>query len=154
MSWVLRAFVVWPREAELLETAAQGVGMEPEDGGRPLMPFNDPVCVSEDAQDMAPLNSLQRARNRRDGLGSRKAKDVGIDFEHRTGREDHCAFQDVLELADIARPRVRHESTERGRVDSLNSLSYLCGEFLNEKLREERDVSGARAGAEAGSGKR
>ena len=56
MSRGLREFVGGTRESKLLEATAQGVRMEPEDGGRALRPFNDPACPLEDALDVAPLD--------------------------------------------------------------------------------------------------
>jgi hypothetical protein len=60
MSWPLREFVGRPRQAELLETAPEGVGMEPEEDRRAARPFDDPVGLPEDGEDVGSLDVVQR----------------------------------------------------------------------------------------------
>ena len=52
MSWPLRRLVGRSCEAELLEPAAEDVGVQPEDLGRAAWPVDDPVSLPEDGTDM------------------------------------------------------------------------------------------------------
>src|SRR5437899_735814 len=46
-------------DPEPLQPASEGIGMEPQDGGGALGPFDDPVRPLQDCPDMAPLDFLE-----------------------------------------------------------------------------------------------
>jgi hypothetical protein len=48
------------RDAQLLEPAAEGVGVQAEDLGRAARPIDDPTGLPEDQQDMAALDGFER----------------------------------------------------------------------------------------------
>src|SRR5258708_10809695 len=135
-SWGLRRFVGRTGEAELLQAAAKSVGMEPEDGGRPTRPADDPVRLPQDRQDVGPLHVFDR-RGRLAGLLSRGlANNVEVDFERGASREDDRALEDVLKFADVARPRVSHESAQGARVDPLEPPPDPRRENVEEETRQ------------------
>ena len=102
----LRAVVGRALDAELLEPAPQGVGVETQESGRALRPVDHPACPLEDVQDVVTLHLFEgEARaggGRRDGL----AEDVRADLQCGPGREDDGALEDILQLADVARPGI------------------------------------------------
>src|SRR5580698_7834200 len=59
--------------------------------------------------------------------------------------EEHRSLDDVLELADVAGPRVLDEDLGRVRVDAFDLLPEALVELHEEVLGEERDVAGALA---------
>ena len=60
------------RDAELLEPAAEGIGMEAEDPGGAARPVDDPVGLSEDGEDMASLDRFQGGEGRVLGRGGER----------------------------------------------------------------------------------
>jgi len=57
-------------DAELLHPGAKRVGVEAQSSRGALFPFNGPVCMLKDAEDMASFNLFQRIgdRQRRGGV--------------------------------------------------------------------------------------
>src|SRR5262249_18081975 len=117
MSWPLRGFVGRTRNAELLEPAAEGVGMEAQDLGRAAGPVDDPMRLAEDGDDMAALDRFEggdRGISCRDvGAGGQLGVDLEVDLEVEggAGREDDGALEHVLQLADIPGPSIGDEAT-------------------------------------------
>src|SRR5262249_48947979 len=103
----LRGVVGRASDSELLEATAERIGMEAEDPGGAARPVDDPVGPSQDREDMASLNLLQRGRGcvlgRGDGGG---AVAVDLEVEDRSGGEDDGALERVLQLADIPGPPI------------------------------------------------
>ena len=81
-----------------------------------------------------------------DGLSAasnhRLAEDFGIDFERGASREDDGALEDVLQLADVARPRIRHQPAHGRRVDAVEPPSDPRRELVEQELRQERNILG------------
>ena len=78
-----------------------------------------------------------------------------LDAELLRVAEEHRALDDVLELADVAGPRVVAEHIERLRLDAADVLLQALVELREEVLDEERDVaSRARAARAGGSARR
>ena len=50
------------RHAELFQSAAEGVGVKTEDGGRAARSVYDPTRLSQDREDMVQLNIFQGGR--------------------------------------------------------------------------------------------
>ena len=59
-----------------------------------------------------------------------------------TGRHEEDAFDEVLELADVAGPAPRRERLERRGLERLRAPPALPGDRLGEVRDEERDVLG------------
>ena len=95
----------------------------------------------------SPLD-LVAGRRTASASGSRLAElteDVGVDLERRTGREDDGTLEDVLQLADVARPGyAMSRRSVPGSIPS-NRLPIRAGELVEEELHQERDVLGALA---------
>src|SRR5207249_2797418 len=68
-----------------------------------------------------------------------------VDAERLEARERDRALDAVLQLADVARPRVRHQPLGRRGRQALDVVAVDRGEALEEALREEEDVAAARA---------
>src|SRR4030095_5355158 len=63
-------------------------------------------------------------------------------------RDDHRALDDVLQLADVARPVVRLEQVRRFFADTANSLAHARGIPMGEILDEQAYISPALAQGE------
>ena len=61
----------------------------------------------------------------------------------RARGEDHGAFDDVLQLADVAGPGVVGEEAERAAVEARDGAALLLGDLAAEEVGEDRDVVGA-----------
>ena len=75
------------------------------------------------------------------GLGG----EFGVDFEVEGGarREDDGAFQDVLQLADVAGPSISDQASHGLRADAFDAPAGAAGELVDQEPDEERDVLGA-----------
>jgi hypothetical protein len=58
-------------------------------------------------------------------------------LERAAGRSDHRAFDAVLKLAHIARPRVVSQRCDEGVRDVVNDLALTLGEAADE-MRDEK----------------
>ena len=56
----LRYFVVGARDPQFLHATSQGVGVQVEDLGRALRPFDHPSCLFQHRQDMALFDRFER----------------------------------------------------------------------------------------------
>src|SRR6516165_7410586 len=103
MWWPLRGFVGRSGDAELLEPAAEGVGVQSQDLGRAARALDDPLGLAEHGEDMAALDRFEggsrQVRGRRRGAGGELGD--ALEVEGRSGREDDGALQDVLQLANV-----------------------------------------------------
>ena len=141
-SWGLRGFVGRAGNAELFQAAAEGVGVKTEDGGRAARPVDDPIRLAQDREDVVPLNILQRGRRPVGGFRISLTEEFGIDLQRGASREDGGALEDVLQLADVARPRVRHQPAECRRVDAVKPPGDPRRELVEEVLRQQRNILG------------
>src|SRR5687767_3483779 len=55
-------------------------------------------------------------------------------------RDDDAALDDVPQLADVPRPRVRLQPIQRARGNALDGDVMLAAELPDEVLGEQRDV--------------
>ena len=98
--------------------------------------------LPEDREDVVSLDVFEgEPTGRPAGRRDRLAEDVGADLERGAGREDDGALEDVLQLADVARPGIgdRAGACVSGLIPS-NRLPILRGELVEEELRQQRDV--------------
>ncbi len=129
--------------------------MELQDGGGALGPFDDPVRPLQDCQDMAPLNFLEARegesrrclplRNGRGcGLGATGLRLAGqqipIQLERPAPSENNRTFNDVLQLTDIARPRIGRQELQRLLGHGGHGLAELVGELGEKEHGQEPDV--------------
>jgi nitroreductase len=120
--------------------AEERVGVKPEDRGRAARPVDDPLRVPEDREDVVPLDVFQSCGRLDDKPRSSLAEHVRIDFQCEARREDDCALQDVLQVADVARPGIRLEPADRGGIDAVKPPGVPRRELVEKVLRQERDV--------------
>src|SRR6266566_140029 len=60
--------------------------------------------------------------------------------EHRTGRNNHGAFNKVLKFADVSRPRIAHQLVEGFRWNGFDRAVHAARVFLNKVTDECGDV--------------
>ena len=135
-------------DAELLHLPLQGGPLHAQAGRGPVRAAQHPAGLAQDAEDVLPLGVGQR--DRRGGRRRRPATAAGLqvaerDLQRRARREDDRALDDVLQLADVARPGVAHQGVhDRGR-DGLDLPAHPPGEPLGEMADQQRDVVAALA---------
>ena len=66
--------------------------------------------------------------------------DVGRRDRQAVGH-DHRALDHVLELADVARPRMRLDRGDRVGQDRHRAAALLGGELAHERMREQRRIA-------------
>src|SRR5262245_5885114 len=102
MSLALRTFVGVSRDAELLQPAAERVGMEFQNACGALRGVNYPVRLVKDGQDVVTFDVFQRSKaaslffvatTPRGGVP--RSQDVRADFERCTRSKNHGTFDDV-----------------------------------------------------------
>ena len=85
--------------------------------------------------------SVTAAAGRRRGLRpSCGGRSPSGNLKRRARREDHCALDDVLQLPDVARPRIVHQGLHDGGRDGLDPPAHPPGELLSEMADQPRDV--------------
>src|SRR6266852_2860144 len=61
-------------------------------------------------------------------------------LEHTVPRKDNCAFHQILQLADVARPGVRLEGGHGFRRNAIDFLPHATAKQLHEMRDKSRDV--------------
>ena len=119
------------------------LGCRPRTTAAPRAPSMTHRVRWRTARICAPLHVLRAAAGRLgDGPDPGLAEDVGVDLERGAGRQDDSTFEDVLELAHVPRPRVRHQPAQRAGLDPLEPPPDARRELVEEELRQEWDVLG------------
>src|SRR5262249_38942354 len=126
----------WGRNPKFLHPTAKGIGMHAEDPRRALFTFHDPAGIFQDVENVKALDILQPpgTRSRRvvrfddRALAARwtrrwNLENGALEFENRSLREDGRPLDDVLELADVARPGVVDHAFHAAGVEPLNRLA-------------------------------
>src|SRR3954470_8114662 len=137
ISGPLRRFGGRPRDAQLLEPAAEGVGVQAEDLCRAARPLDHPLGLAEDGEDMAALDRFERGsrqvRGRRRGAGGELG--VALKVEGGAGREDDGALQDVLQLADAPEPSIGDEASHGLPAHSVDPLADASSGMSSARSR-------------------
>src|SRR5215510_17429 len=155
---LLRSSVVGAPDSELLHPASQGVGMYLEDLRRAPGPLDDAFGSLESGHDVSPLSLLQSSGEpRRSGLvrGSSqlplapctrpmlpawRRKQIPVELQRSAARQDDRPLDDVLQLPDVAGPRVAHEPTHCFGGDRFHRPAEPPREASEKEHRELRNV--------------
>src|SRR5579872_4128369 len=85
--------------------------------------LDDPGRLVKNFADVSALDLLQRwgglLAGRLRPRGTR-SKDIRVDVEHRARSKNHCPLDDVLKLANVARPIVGVKARQGFRADSCD----------------------------------
>ena len=128
----------------LLHLAVERRPVQPEDLRRLLLV---PVRALQRLQDRHLLDLGQRAVRRnhelrgRRALGAQRLRQI-VDGDLGALGDQHAALDDVLQLADVARPAVADQHVIRRRRDRLDVALVPLPVLLEEVLAEQRDVLG------------
>src|SRR5436305_15080839 len=76
------------------------------------------------------------------GKFGRCRQEILANLEHGTGHENHRPFEHVFQFADVARPRVLLQPPHCLPANSVKPLANAGREFVDEEMREQRDVVG------------
>src|SRR5262249_2798833 len=129
-------------DAELLDPAAEGIRVEPQDARRAPGPLDHSARGFERRPDVRALELLERARSvGLDPGGARGREHVLIDLEDRAAREDRSPLDDVLKLADVARPGVGGQAVHARAAEAVQALAEPLGQRAEEEVEEERNVA-------------
>src|SRR5262249_46839098 len=143
ISWGLRDFAARVH-GELLQAAAERVGVEAEDPGGAVGALDHAARRPERVQDVGLLEIRQgprRGRRRLAGLAVR-AREVAVELQHRALAEDRRPLDDVLQLADVSGPAVRPQLLHAAAAQALDRLPETLREPREEEPDEQRNVLG------------
>ena len=76
--------------------------MEIQSSGGTLFPFNDPVDLLEDMEDMRPFDFFHGSRAMRGCRG--RIEECVIDLQHRSVRENRGPFDHIFQFSNVAGP--------------------------------------------------
>src|SRR5258706_11970992 len=133
-----------PVDPEVLDLPVECRTGNPEPRGRAVRPRDAPLPLLERGFDDFPLAVLETraqpagAPRTRSGAGREPSL---VDPERLSGAQDHRPLDDVLKLADVARPIVRLAELQRLLVDPADLLSRLFRIAADEVVHEERQVA-------------
>ena len=114
--------------------------MKTEDSGRAARSVYHPTRLSQDREDVVQLNIFQGGRPNATVFRPGWGEDIRIDLERGSRREDEGPLEDVLQLADVAGPLVRHKPLLGGGVDPVNTAADPRRELVEEILRQEGNI--------------
>src|SRR5262249_44434802 len=114
--------------------------------------FNDPSRALKDLDDVNPLQVVQRLSlgRRRWGFsakgnfrcGRSAAQEGSFKFEYGSSCQNRRSFDDVLQLANVARPRVRAHAIYAARAEALDRFAELASETDRKESDEQTDIRG------------
>ena len=93
---------------------------------------------------MVQLNIFQGGRANASIFRLGWGEDIRIDLERGSRREDEGPLEDVLQLADVARPLIRYKPPEGGGVDPVDTAGDLRRELVEENCAR-RGISSDRS---------
>src|ERR1700722_2476459 len=111
--------------SEPLHAVPQGAGLQSQPDGGAVPSFDDPMNLPQDTEDVFALDRIEVAPGTRRERCARKrglldwpngivlldAEKIGIDTENWRAAQNQGAFNDIFQLADIARPRILRQAT-------------------------------------------
>src|SRR5258708_16371027 len=106
--------------SEPLHAVPQGAGLQSQSDGRAVPSLDNPMSLPQDTEDVFALDRIEVApgtrrerctRKRgplewRNGIVLLDSEKIGIDTENLRATQNQGAFDDIFQLADIARPRI------------------------------------------------
>jgi len=156
-------------DAEFAHAGLQGGAFHAEDGGGSFGAGDAPLGLAQDLENVLALRFVQGAESGRIGRGQRRADDGdghgGLDHRRRgrgkrgrgffefghgdaelfAGREEHGAFDEILQLADVAGPRVADERVHHVGGHVSDGFVLAAAEFLHEVAHQKGHVFGTLA---------
>jgi hypothetical protein len=145
----LRGFVGGTGDAELFHPATQRIGMQIENPRSPLGTVDHAVGFLEHGDDMTLFNFFERDQAKAgggvlNGFGSGRDfqkfnmrpfywEQIGPQLQHLPLTQGYTTFDNILQFANIPRPRVSHEKFHGVLGDALNFLAAVL-----RKAREEK----------------
>ena len=112
---------------------AQGAWRQAENPGRAAVALDDPAGLLEHTEDVFSLDHLQTARASGGRCRGAARSDAKVEVQNRIGGEDDGAFEHVLQLADVARPRVCEQSLHGPRADPVDALADAMANLSTRK---------------------
>src|SRR3990167_5375395 len=143
--WDARAALRGPasgssRDPELFHPRLERGRLEPQDHGRPPIAADPPSGHPEHGQDVVALELFERRNSRLwTNAGCREPL---AQLEPRAAAHDDRSLDDVLELANIARPRIGNEAVECPLRDRLDRPPQLPRVLRHEVPHQQRDILG------------
>ena len=152
------------RDAELLHLRLQRGPLHRQAGRSAVRAAQHPAGFPQRAEDVFPFGVGQGARRRRLGctksvrtssdlrsltsdlrLLRRTSSSLRLIVQRRARREDDRALDDVLQLADVARPGILHQRVHGLGRNGLDPPAHAPGDCLREMADEPRNVVAALA---------
>jgi len=152
-------------DVEFAHAGLQGGALHAEDGGSAFGAGDAPFGLAEGAKDVLALGFFESGDGRGGGAcGIRRSEDAAVggdvggdvadgerglfqlgerDTEFFAGAEEHGAFDEIFEFADVSRPRIVHERVHRVGGNVQHGFVEAAAEILDEVADEERDVFAA-----------
>src|SRR3981081_1271083 len=127
------------RDAKLLHPEVKGGPLHSQACGRPVGTCDNPPGSLESLANMVSLRVLQR--NCANGFrfhGALQTRERGVQDIARS--EDNATLDEILKLANVARPLIGGEGGHRFRGDLLDFLTHPAGINSNKMLDQVRNV--------------
>src|SRR5215831_7846238 len=155
---LLRSSVAGASDAELFHPAPECIGVHRENLCRASWALDDSVGSLQSGDDESSLGLLQgRGEPRSAGLvelpaglygafdawpgpAGRSGKEISLQLERRPPRQYDCPLDHVLQLPDVAGPRVAREPIHRFRGDRVDLAPESPREARKKEHRELRNV--------------
>src|SRR5262245_28503869 len=146
----LRNAVAGTLDGQLVHSTAQSVGMEREHLRRALRALDQPASLLERGENVGAVHLLERGESDRSagrrlassvsGCGGYHREKIFPKLEYGALAEHGRALDDVLQLADVAGPRVAHETVHRRLGHPLDPPAELLAELSQKERHQLRDV--------------
>src|SRR5688572_13277090 len=121
-------------DAELFDAEPQRVGMEPQSHRRIAGAIDAPAALTQYLLDVLPLHGVERLVSRGGGRGPQRV----VEPQRLAAGTDERTLDDVLQLADVARPVV----TDQGIHNIVRHGGDVPREVLLVQLDERPDEFG------------
>ena len=128
-------------DPEFLHPELERASFEAKAVGGPPRPGQDPTRLLQRRQDVGSLGLFERLL--------RTAFSGGfVDFregylQHLAGRQNHGTLDQVLQLANVARPRISQQRIHRCRCDQRDLPVHASATLVGEVGDQQRNVLGS-----------
>src|SRR3984885_15048813 len=95
------------RDSQFLHTKLEGGSLDPQAHSGTVRTREDPIRLFQDRQNMSSFDLFEGRKS----IHLAAIRDAGLEIgrrnmAHRTSRENHCPFNEILHFTDVSRPGI------------------------------------------------
>jgi hypothetical protein len=137
---MLSGYIIGASNVQSPHLILQGGSFKPEALCRSAIPSYSPGGDLQSVEDRLPLGLLKGRAHRNNSAAGRSGQLCSWHIQFVSLREDHAAFNKILELANVSWPVGIDQSFHRGFWHRPDTLLHTTGDARHEKVDQKLNV--------------